>query len=178
MAGGTPHPPAATPTEAIVTGYSAHEPASPWTDARPEAFGIGKLFWSIQEAVIVADAASGRILLWNPAAESIFGYTAAEATSLSVEVLVPPELKARHQAGLEHYAATGEGRVIGSSRSLELPALRKDGSQLYIELSLSPISPAGGRRCPRDRIARGAGGDPASQRRRPGTRPPARPARL
>ena len=45
----------------------------------PQDFGIGILFWSIRDAVIVVDAATGRIVLWSPAAESMFGYTPAEA---------------------------------------------------------------------------------------------------
>ncbi|MBI2760166.1 MAG: PAS domain-containing sensor histidine kinase, partial [Chloroflexi bacterium] len=45
----------------------------------PHDFGIGQLFWRIREAVVVAEPLSGRIVLWNPPAEAIFGYTAAEA---------------------------------------------------------------------------------------------------
>lgn len=37
----------------------------------PEDFGVGRLFWAIREAVIVANAGTGRIALWNPAAEAL-----------------------------------------------------------------------------------------------------------
>ena len=46
---------------------------------RPEALGIGKLFERIRDAVIVADAETQQIVLWNPAATRIFGYSASEA---------------------------------------------------------------------------------------------------
>src|SRR5690242_12524206 len=89
---------------------------------QPQTFGIGELFWTIREAVIIADASTRRILLWNPAAEEMFGYTAAEACQRTVDVLVPPQLKARHRAGLARFNATGEGEIIGSRRVIEQSA--------------------------------------------------------
>lgn len=52
---------------------------------RPEDIGIGKLFERVRDAVIVADAESQRIVLWNPAATQIFGYSVSEALGLRVE---------------------------------------------------------------------------------------------
>ena len=40
----------------------------------PGDVGIGRLFEHVRDAVVVADAASGQIVLWNPAAEKMFGY--------------------------------------------------------------------------------------------------------
>src|SRR5919201_1442421 len=59
----------------------------------PSAFGIGRLFWHIREAVIVADTATGRIVLWNPGAEQLFGYPAPEALGLRLEALIPEPLQ-------------------------------------------------------------------------------------
>jgi PAS domain S-box-containing protein len=56
---------------------------------RPEELGIGKLFGRIRKAVIVADARNQRIVLWNPAATNIFGYSISEALELNIENLVP-----------------------------------------------------------------------------------------
>ena len=58
----------------------------------PQDLGIGKLFERIQDAVIVAAAKTQRIVLWNPAATNIFGYSASEALKLRVEDLVPEYL--------------------------------------------------------------------------------------
>src|SRR5215213_10830394 len=106
---------------------------------RPEELGIGKLFARIREAVIVADATTQRIVLWNPAATSIFGYSISEALELNLEKLVPEPLKAQHRAGITRYAETGHGPYIDSDALLDLPAVRKNGEEISVEMSLSPI---------------------------------------
>src|SRR5215204_7246759 len=106
---------------------------------RPEELGLGTLFGRIREAVIVADATTQRIVLWNPAATNIFGYSISEALKLTIEKLVPEPLKTQHRAGITRYAETGHGPYIDSRRLLELPALTKSGEEIYVELSLSPI---------------------------------------
>src|SRR5689334_21857169 len=50
---------------AMSTSPPAHRP-------EPADLGIGRLFWSIQEALVVGEANSGAIVLWNPAAELLF----------------------------------------------------------------------------------------------------------
>lgn len=109
---------------------------------RPEDLGFGRLFDRVRDAVIVADAESQRIVLWNQAATKMFGYSLSEALELRVEVLVPDPLKAQHRTGMARYAKTGHGAYIDSYELLDLPALRKDGEEIRIELSLSPIGPA------------------------------------
>ena len=110
---------------------------------RPEDLGIGKLFQRVRDAVIVADAASQQIVLWNPAATKIFGYSLSEALELRVEALVPDHLKYRHRAGIVRYGETGHGDYIDSQKLLDLPALKKGGEEIRIELSLNPIEPSG-----------------------------------
>jgi PAS domain S-box-containing protein len=109
----------------------------------PQDLGIGSLFERIQDAVIVAVAKTQRIVLWNPAATNIFGYSASEALELRVEDLVPEYLKDQHRRGIAHYAQTGHGPYIESHRPLELPAITKGGKEVYVELSLSSIEPEG-----------------------------------
>jgi diguanylate cyclase (GGDEF)-like protein/PAS domain S-box-containing protein len=108
----------------------------------PQDLGIGKLFEAVRDAVVVADAGTGRIVLWNPAASKIFGYSRTEALGLFVESLIPPGLRERHRAGLARYRETGSGRYVGSHTPLELPALRKGGEEIRVELSLGAIGPA------------------------------------
>ena len=109
----------------------------------PQDLGIGSLFERIQDAVIVALAKTQRIVLWNPAATNIFGYSASEALELRVEDLVPEYLKEEHRRGIAHYAKTGHGPYIDSHKPLELPAIRKGGKEAYVELSLSSIGQEG-----------------------------------
>jgi len=110
----------------------------------PRDLGMGHLFESVRDAVIVADANTGSMVLWNPAAEAIFGYSTAEALGMSVEELVPDYLKARHRAGMAGYRDTGHGRYIDSNTALDLPAVRKSGEEICVELTLSPIEPVDG----------------------------------
>ena len=99
---------------------------------------------SIRDAIIVADAHTGRIALWNTAAESIFGYSRAEAQGMSVEELIPDYLKARYRAGMAGYRKTGHGSYIDTSTVLDLPAVSKTGEEIRVELTLSPIEPVAG----------------------------------
>jgi PAS domain S-box-containing protein len=107
---------------------------------RPEDLGFGRLFERIRDAVIVADASTQRIVLWNAAAAKMFGYSASEALNKRVEELVPEPLKDAHRAGITRYARTGHGRYIDSDAPLDLPAVKKSGQEIRVELSLSPIS--------------------------------------
>ena len=95
------------------------------------------------DAVIAGDASVGRIVLWNPAAERLFGYSADEALGMPIEALVPPPLKGRHRDGLARFAARGETNLVGTGRAVELPARHKDGRQLWVELTLTAVDSAG-----------------------------------
>ncbi len=112
-------------------------------ELRPHDVGFGLLFATVRDAVVVAEAGTGRIVLWNPAAEAVFGYTAAEARDMGVDALVPDSLRARHRAGLGRFAATGHGAIIDAHAALELPALRKGGASIRVELTLSPLDDPG-----------------------------------
>ena len=92
---------------------------------------------SALDAVITIDQ-DGRVTEFNPAAERIFGFTAAEAADREMaELLVPPRLRAQHREGMARYRKTGEGPVLG--QRIEMPALRRDGSEVSIELAIRPI---------------------------------------
>jgi len=109
----------------------------------PGDVGIGRLFEHVRDAVVVADAGSGQIVLWNPAAEKMFGYSPTEAAGLSLEVLVLAHLKPQHRAGLANYFATGHGTIVDAGAVVEVSAVRKSGQELTVELSLNPIRDAG-----------------------------------
>ena len=108
--------------------------------ARARRLGFGQLTFLTQEAVVAADAADGRIILWNPAAERLFGYTLAEAVGMSIANLVPEELRDAHLTGIARYAAGGEPVLVDLAVA-ELQALHKDGSRVDIALTLTSVPP-------------------------------------
>src|SRR5215217_969589 len=112
-----------------------------WSDlgVRLQDLGIDQLLESVRDAVIVADTRSGRIVLWNAAATKIFGYSSSEALEHSWTVIVPERLKAQCEAGMARYRDTGHDSYIDSHAVLELPAVRKGGEEITIEIALSPI---------------------------------------
>jgi diguanylate cyclase (GGDEF)-like protein/PAS domain S-box-containing protein len=90
-----------------------------------------------QDAIITIDGAA-RISLWNQAAERILGYTEEEALGQHApEFLVPPRLQKSAAAQIEIFLATGAGEAIG--KVTEMTALRKDGTEIAIELSLAAM---------------------------------------
>src|SRR6478672_7562062 len=102
----------------------------------PSDLGIGSLFWKIQEAIAVGEAESGRIVLWNPAAERLFGYSAAEIGGRAIEVLVPEALQEHHRVGLARYAKTGHGSFLDGGRPIAAPGRHQLGHEIPVELTL------------------------------------------
>lgn len=81
----------------------------------------------------------GLVIEFNAAAERTFGYSREEALDRELaELIVPPELRDRHRAGLAHYLATGEGPIL--ERRTELTAVRKDGSTIPVEVAITRIA--------------------------------------
>ena len=105
----------------------------------PRQLGLGEIFFRTRDAVVVGEADSGRIVLWNPAAAAMFGYDESEALGMQVEQLVPAALKDRHRAGLARYARQGSGDLIDSGAPVELPAVDREGREIWVEMSLTPI---------------------------------------
>jgi PAS domain S-box-containing protein len=92
---------------------------------------------------IVMMATDGRISGWNPRAEALFGWTAAEAVGQPLaELIVPKRFRRRHRAGLARYRMTGSGRVL--DRPLDLMALRRDGSEVAVQLSITALGQGSG----------------------------------
>ncbi|HEV3409870.1 MAG TPA: PAS domain S-box protein, partial [Chthoniobacterales bacterium] len=86
---------------------------------------------------IIVMGEDGRVREWNPAAERMFGYTREQAVGQELASLViPPELRARHRAGLARYLSTGEGPLLG--RRIEVNGIRADGSTITVELAIAP----------------------------------------
>jgi len=94
------------------------------------------------EGIVVMDEA-GVTLEFNPSARRIFGYTREEVRGKRVADLIIPEAhREAHRKGLEHYLATGEGRIIDKHID-ELTAIRKGGEEFPVELTVCPVMVAG-----------------------------------
>lgn len=116
---------------------SKNEPASPSPQDSWHAGLDRALLDSALDCIISMDA-DGRVIEFNPAAERVFGYTRAEAVGKELaSLIIPPEMRERHRAGLRHYLETGEGPVLG--KRLEVSALRADGSQILVELAITAL---------------------------------------
>lgn len=89
---------------------------------------------SVNEAIVIADS-WGNVVKWNRGAENMFGYTEAEISGQPLSILMPPELRATHLAGLSRLRAGGESHVIG--KIVEFTGLRKDQSEFPLAISLA-----------------------------------------
>jgi len=94
------------------------------------------------DAVVVIDDA-GTIHAFNPAAQRLFGYAAAEVLGRNVAMLMPEPDRSRHDRYLEHYRATGERRIIGIGR--EVRGLRRDGTTVPLDLEIGEGHDGAGR---------------------------------
>lgn len=80
----------------------------------------------------------GVVTVWNRAAEQTFGYTAPEAIGEPLDdLIIPPAMRDAHRNGMTRYVTTGVSTVLG--KRLELPAVRKDGSPLIVEVRISTL---------------------------------------
>jgi PAS domain S-box-containing protein len=78
----------------------------------------------------------GYVVEVNDATERTFGYTAAEMVGRELAALiVPPSLRAAHRDGLARYVETGHSRLI--NHPIELPGMRKDGTEFPVELAVT-----------------------------------------
>lgn len=76
----------------------------------------------------------GRILLFNPACERLFGYRADEVFHENVKMLMPPGYSAHHDGYIKNFIRTSERKIIGIGR--EVTGLRKDGTTFPMDLSV------------------------------------------
>ncbi len=134
---------------------------TPVRDASGQIIGTQGIFWDVtdqkraEEALrtselrtrLIIDTAidafvemdsSGRITAWNPAAEQVFGWSRIEAVGSTLrETIIPTRLRQPQASGLERFLSTGEGQI--HNRRFESTALRRDGVEFPIELTVSPI---------------------------------------
>ena len=91
---------------------------------------------SALDAIVVADQNSV-VTEWNRPAESMFGWSSDDAVGRRLnDLIIPPAHREAHDRGMRHYLATGEGPIL--NRRIEVTALRKDGTEFPVELTVAP----------------------------------------
>ena len=94
------------------------------------------------EVIVTIDEAM-TIQFANPAVTRVFGYTPEEMTSQPITLIVPPQFRDAHTAGMQRYLSTGEKKLNWNSS--EVPGLHKDGHELQLELSFNEFQREGRR---------------------------------
>ncbi|TNE60576.1 MAG: PAS domain S-box protein [Bacteroidetes bacterium] len=94
------------------------------------------LFRFATNGILIAND-RGQIVRINPAAEQLFGYTAEELSGRLVEVLIPARLSKLHENHRKDFKNNPRPRTMGTG--LDLYAVRKDGVEFPVEVSLSPF---------------------------------------
>jgi PAS domain S-box-containing protein len=94
------------------------------------------LFAASPDALLLVDQ-SGMIRLANPTAAKLLGYTVEQLVGLGVDDLVPDSIRPRHAAYREAYGRAPRSRPMGTQ--MELVAKRRDGTEVMVEIALSPL---------------------------------------
>ena len=110
-----------------------------------------RLFSAVVESsndAIITKALDGTITGWNPAAERLFGYTAAEAVGKRIDIIVPPD---RRVEVAEILGRIAKGEAV---EQYETSRLHRDGREVSVSLGVSPIKSAAGEIVGASKIAR------------------------
>ena len=92
---------------------------------------------SAQDAIVMMDP-GGAISYWNPKSEEVFGYYRDEVIGKNLhDLLAPKRYLELYESALSGFARTGEGNFVG--KTIELSAIRKDGEEISVDLSLSVV---------------------------------------
>ena len=101
-------------------------------DARVHAMVQGAL-----DAMVTIDG-RGVVVEWNPQAEATFWFTREEAVGRALtDLIIPPQHRAAHVAGMQRYMKVGKEVIL--NRRIEITALRKNGEEFPVELTVTPL---------------------------------------
>ena len=120
----------------------ARTPAADPHDLQPlTGEALRGLIDAMPDGLVVADRA-GRIVLVNTQTESLFGYPRDALVGQAIEILLPERFRERHVLQRDVYLAAPHTRPMGAG--LDLVGRRRDGTEMPVEISLSPLAPGGG----------------------------------
>jgi PAS domain S-box-containing protein len=95
----------------------------------------------IPDAVIFADR-EGIVRIWNDGAQAVFGYTAADMLGKGLDVIIPEDLRQRHNQGFDRAMANGHTRL--GNRVMTTRSIQNNESRLYVDLSFAVIKDESG----------------------------------
>ena len=127
-------------TDTVHDGDGVRRPVPLSAVGRMPALDSAVALQSLADAVVAADASS-TIVYANAAAERLLGWPADELIGRPIATIQPPRLRDAHARAFERYFTTRVPRIMDSP--IRLPALRRDGAEIEIELSLSTIDSDG-----------------------------------
>ena len=90
-----------------------------------------------RDAIIFVENQHGLVRLRNAGAEAMFGYRASEMEGPEYDRIIPDPLRARHNEGFRRVMASGESRY--AAEPLAVPGLKKDGSRMSLEFTITLI---------------------------------------
>ncbi|HWF95258.1 MAG TPA: PAS domain S-box protein [Xanthobacteraceae bacterium] len=150
-----------------VEGFARDEPTTIPTDAGGEIGRLAQAFARMADEVrdktaalldserlargIIDSALDGFVQMdergtltdWNAQAQAIFGWSRDEAVGKNLgDLIVPPQHRSRHRYGLAGYLRSGKSALLG--KRLEIEALRRDGTEIKVELSVTALRRRGG----------------------------------
>jgi PAS domain S-box-containing protein len=102
----------------------------------PPNVDLRQLVAGAGDAIMACDA-NGTIILWNRAAERIFGFAESEALGRSLDMIIPQRQRDRHWEGFHNTMATAVTKY--GADVLRVPALHKDGHTLSIAFTVSML---------------------------------------
>lgn len=97
---------------------------------------LNALVGAIGDAVVVSDR-EGKVIVWNPAAERMFGFSEAEALGQSMDMIIPERLRKRHWEGFDKSMETGTTRY--GHDVLRVPAVDKAGRAMSIAFTVAML---------------------------------------
>lgn len=121
----------------LVMARDITEQAETLSLLRDSESGISALLENALDSIISIDA-NGRITEFNPAAEATFKWRRESVIGQPIaELIIPPEQRSAHRAGLNRFLETGKSRIL--RKRIEAEALRMDGTRIPVELTIYPV---------------------------------------
>jgi two-component system sensor kinase FixL len=104
-------------------------------ELRERETNLHRLLFYAPDAIIVIDGNS-IVQFWNPKAEAIFGWSQEEVLGRPLtQIIIPPQHRAAHEAGMKRFLETGEERVM--NKTIEMTSLHKGGKAFHVALTIS-----------------------------------------